>query len=241
MKVSKLLISLLTAFSLMLFVGCGSGSGGGGGGGKITEENYEGMDNYPVTEDNLDEVMNAIMYAMGGSSILGAESDFASNLISAVEGEKTLRETYTERDSYKDTIHGLSGYMIDEGSYTYTETETNNSYKITENGNAKSKYFDYSEDNNLFLGGTADGSYSMTSTATLESGSTTMEAKSSGTIEFRGAYKGSLVINNFSIKYTEDMVDYNFDYKIDGSVVIKSNGKEFEIDMEKYYDIEELF
>ena len=220
-KITKRLVSVSMVFCVLFLVGCGSkeekekDSGSklppvptvSASDGKITEENYTQMSNKPVTKDNLDEFLHVFLDAMYGYD----PSDFGSARSEVKKRE--LRETISGSCTYEGRF---GGRWIND----WTDTETETYYSAT----SKGRFFDFSENGTLFLGG-AVGISLYEDDKVFES----FEAKANGKIEFRGAFSGSFNYRNayYKEKYNPKTDDY--DVTTSGEIVVISGGKEVKV------------
>jgi hypothetical protein len=172
--------------------------------GKITESNYAGMANEIVTQNNLEEFAEAFYSA----AVLGLWP--------------IIVQHFNNWDGIN-SAPGMFGHLV-------WESIESKDYGQLQTSTQTIKFFDFSLDGNLFLGGAIG-------MAALEYGDNKTydegyELKDNGTIEFRGTFSGSIIYKNVKETYkgTKDKTEYEYS----GELIIKSGGKEMNLSPEEY-------
>jgi hypothetical protein len=258
MKKAFWLLGLL--ISVALFVGCSNDDKGNNNDGTLglpSVPNATGGEltprpaapNVAVTEDNLDDLAEALSMMMASGGYYSPEQN-STNIntnrrarLGATNSNRTARSwSSVYSDSGEETEQGdYSGRIDIIWTYNVRYKETANGEEWNANGTGIAKFFDFSHNGNLFLGG-ALGVAFLDNGYEYETGqSYTLEDKANGTIRFNGAFEGSITYNNVHIRetgsYSYITDDYTEDFSVlGGSLTINSGGRTFNINAEKLND-----
>ena len=199
-----LMISIVFLFG----VGCSDDGGGGPTGGDVDAGSLADRStapNEPVTVDNADQVVSEIntvaigVYANAQSSVEKPAVNITANLGGEIPGQKNGKADVDGK-----AITKMSGIILTGVDY-----------------NVDCTYYDYSDDDELFLGGSIayTGTVKYDTNNKLTENSVTMR----GGIRFNGKYEGS---EEFTITVTMDTAGA---YSYEGTATITSDGETFTI------------
>ena len=184
------------------------------GGGGLTKGGD--MENSAVTLENLNDFIRVYLSATTSSAMF--------NMANRRNNRSLPEEYYKGTDLWKGsgvTIGDISGRV----EWVYEEVcnyeETANRYSENCNSTGTNKIFDFSNSNNLFLGGALGWSW--------QSSSNDDVLRINGAIAFQGRYRGRVVFDN--IVYSEDRGRIT-----SGSFYVESGGRNIHLSADLLYD-----
>ncbi|MCL2844804.1 MAG: hypothetical protein FWE23_05065 [Chitinivibrionia bacterium] len=249
--------------SVALFVGCSDNDKGGGDtalglpsvpnatGGELTARPT--APNVVVNESNLNDFAEAFSMMMASGGYYSPEQNSTNKArsvntnrrarLGATNSDRTARSwSPVYSDSGEETELGdYSGRIDIVWTYNMRYKETANGEEWNANGTGMARFFNFSHNGNLFLGGALGAAFLDNGYENETGWGDTLEDKVNGTLRFNGAFEGSITYNNVHIRqtwgYSYITNDYTDDFKVlGGSLTINSGGRTFSIDAEEFKD-----